>query len=229
MAPRDEQYLTPPALDVRERAAVRMLQRAAAERAPERLRARIEAERAGRGRRPRRTIGHGALVAAVSAAAAVAIAFGLLAGTAASPSVSEAAALALRAPSSPAPAPDPAQPRLKLAVRLEGLYFPNWSASQGWRASGLRRDRLGSRAAVTVYYARGGMRVAYTIVAGPSLSQPAAQLAYLNGLELRVLRIGSRTVVTWRRAGHTCVLSATDVPLTALERLAAWRAPGLRE
>jgi hypothetical protein len=33
-------------------------------------------------------------------------------------------------------------------------------------------------------------------------------------------------VVTWQRLGHTCVLSATDVPRGELVKLAAWKAKG---
>jgi hypothetical protein len=46
----------------------------------------------------------------------------------------------------------------------------------------------------------------------------------LNGVELRTLKLGGRVVVTWRRAGHTCVLSGASVPPGELQQLAAWQA-----
>ncbi len=48
----------------------------------------------------------------------------------------------------------------------------------------------------------------------------------LNGYELPIFALAGRTVVTWRRAGHTCVISATHVPVGSLEQLAGWRASG---
>ena len=60
-----------------------------------------------------------------------------------------------------------------------------------------------------------------------SLEQPAANRVLLNGTEFRTLRLHRRTVVTWRRDGRTCVVSAAIVPASVLQTLAAWRAPGL--
>ena len=37
---------------------------------------------------------------------------------------------------------------------------------------------------------------------------------------------GGRTVVTWERNGHTCVLSSTDVPRDTLLDLAGWHGKG---
>jgi hypothetical protein len=82
---------------------------------------------------------------------------------------------------------------------------------------------------MTVYYDWKGKRIAYTIVAAPALRTPAAQVTHLNGTELRTLKVDGRLVVTWRRAGHTCVLSGAGVPAERLQRLAAWTAPGLEK
>src|SRR5947209_3377529 len=109
----------------RECAAVRVLHEAATERAPAGLRLRLEAERAGRTRKPRVRIGYGVLAGAVAAAAIVAVLLVLPGGAPGAPSVSQAAALALRGPASPPPAPDPADPRAKLAGRFQEIYFPN--------------------------------------------------------------------------------------------------------
>lgn len=211
----------------RERAAVQVLRTAAAERAPLGLRLRLEAERGGRARRPRARTGYGVLAGAVAAAVIVAALLVLPGGAPGSPSVSQAAGLALRGPASPPPSADAADPRTKLAGRFQAIYFPNWSVSLGWRAVGVRRDRLDGRATMTVYYRRGGALVAYTIVGSPALSSPSGQVRRLNGYELRTFRLGGRTVVTWRRAGHTCVLSAAGVTGGTLQHLASWGDSGI--
>jgi hypothetical protein len=183
----------------------------------------VRSQRASRVAGARWKPGYGALAAAL-AAAALALALLLPGGTPGSPSVSQAAQLALRGPSGPAPAVDPGDPRVKLAQRIQGLYFPNWSGTLGWRPAGVRSDRLGGRPAVTVYYQRGAMSVAYTIIGAPALARPSAPFTHLGGFALQTLSLGGRTVVTWRRAGHTCVISASGVPTRVLEKLADWRA-----
>ena len=150
-------------------------------------------------------------------------------GAPGSPSVSQAAGLALRGASAPAPPPDLTDPRAKLADRFQEVYFPNWSATLGWRAVGMRTDRLDGRPTTTVYYHRREGLVAYTIVGSPALPSPSGPVTKVNGYELRAFRLAGRTVVTWRRAGHTCVLSAAHVPLRVLQRLAGWRAAGISD
>lgn len=211
----------------RERAAVGVLQNAAAERAPARLRLRIQGQRVTPTRRSR-VAGYGLLAGAV-AAVVLALVLVLPGGTPGSPSVSQAAGLALRGPSAPAPPPDSADPRAKLADRLQEVYFPNWATTLGWHAVGMRTDRLNGRPTETVYYRRRDGLVAYTIVGSPALSPPSGLVTRLNGYELRVYSLAGRTVVTWRRAGHTCVISAVRVPLQMLERLAGWRAGGISD
>src|SRR5579884_160534 len=212
----------------RERAAVRLLHQAAVERAPAQLHLRIEGQRATRARRPRMRMGYVAVAGAI-AAAAIAVVLVLPGGAPGSPSVSQAAGLALRGPSAPAPAPDSMDPRAKLAEHFQEVYFPNWSATLGWRAVGMRQDRLDGRPTTTVYYQRGDELVAYTIVGAPALSPPSAPVTRSNGYQLRVFSQAGRAVVTWRRAGHTCVLSAAGVPVSMLERLAGWRASEVSE
>jgi hypothetical protein len=80
---------------------------------------------------------------------------------------------------------------------------------------------------VTVYYRWHGKLLAYTIVGAPALSQPSAKVTHLNGINLRTLKLNGRLVVTWRRAGHTCVLSGVGVAPAQLQKLAAWTAPGI--
>jgi hypothetical protein len=216
------------ALYERERRVVGVLHHAAStDRVPAGLRARIDAQRPSKRQLAGRRTAYGGALAGALAAVALALALALPAGTPGSPSVSQAAALATRGPALPAPASDLSAPQVKLAQSVEELYFPNWSRSLGWTAVGQRRDRLGGRPAVTVYYESRGQRVAYTIVGLPALAQPSASVANVNGVELRMLALDGRTVVTWRRAGHTCVLSANGVGGSELKKLASWKVSGL--
>jgi hypothetical protein len=207
----------------RERSAAEALRHAAAERAPARLRMDVGSQRVSRAARARWKPGYGALAGAL-AATALALALLLPGAAPGSPSVSQAAQLALRGPSGPGPAVDPSDPRIKLAQRIQGLYFPNWSQTLGWQPVGVRGDRLGGRPAVTVYYRRGAMSVAYTILGAPALARPPAPLTHLRRVAVQELSLRGRTVVTWRRAGHTCVISASGVPARVLDKLADWPA-----
>jgi hypothetical protein len=183
--------------------------------APRRLRRRIEADIRAR-RRPQ---GLRAATAIVGAAAALTVAV-LLPGGPGTPSLTQAAALASRGAAGPAPTPDPDDPGVKLSEQLGDVYFPNWSATLGWRPTGLRRDLLDMHRAVTVYYRSGGARLAYTILSPPALSAPAALVTVENGMTVRTLRMHGRLVVTWRRNGSTCVLTGTNVSAAQLRRLA---------
>lgn len=211
----------------RERRVVELLHEARArDRAPAALRARLEQQRPRTRTRARRRLAYGGAFAGALAAVVLALALILPAGTPGAPSLSEAAALAIRGPAAPAPLPDPAAPSVKLAKPIQDLYFPNWAPRFGSRAVGRRTDQVHGRQAVTVYYEWHGERLAYTIVASPPLAAPSAHTRSLNSAELRTLTLGGRLVVTWRRAGHTCVLSATGVTAGELQRLAAWKVPG---
>jgi anti-sigma factor RsiW len=223
----------------RERRAIAALHATRAERAPERLRERIEAQRRAAERRPRLRVGPASRLAGTAGArvwggaAAVALAAVVLAlilalpnGAPGGPSVSQAASLALRGPAMPAPPPDPKHPAAKLLRNVEDVYFPNWEGL-GWRAAGMRNDRLAGHAAITVYYQWRGKQIAYTIVGAPALRRPGTSTATVNGTVLQSFTSGKRSVVTWRRAGHTCVLSGIGVPGGELSKLAAWTAPGL--
>lgn len=206
----------------RERRAVLALQRLNADRAPTRLRAAVEARRHREPERPRRRVYGGAL-AASAALAALLLALLLPDGSPGAPSVSEAAALALRGQTMPAPA---AESKLKLGTGVGETYFPNW-VWFGWRAAGERTDRLDGKLAVTVYYERQGRQVAYTILAAPPLRWPGSRMIHLNGIALQSFISHGRLVVTWRRAGHTCVLSGWHASTAELAKLAGWEVPRL--
>jgi hypothetical protein len=211
----------------RERHVVELLHEArATDRAPASLRARIEAQRPSRAVRTRRRVGFGGAFAAALAAVALAVALILPAGSPGSPSVSQAAALAVLGANVSAPTADPASPA-KLDSAVDDVYFPNWSDRFRTPATGARSDHVNRRLAVTVFYQWRGKQLAYTIVSAPALTEPSARGTIVHGTEYRTFRDNGRTIVTWRRGNHTCVLSAKDVPALVLQRLAAWEAPGI--
>lgn len=191
--------------------------RAAAGPAPAGLRARLE-------RSPARRRPLGVAVGLAAAAAAVLLVL-LLVPRPEAPSVAEAAGLATRAPTAgPPPHYDDAP---LLDAQVDGIRFPRWEDDFRWRASGVRTDRLDGRDATTVYYRHEGGRIGYTIVGGSALPLPSrAERTTRAGTALHSLRVGGRTVVTWRRKGHTCVLSGAGVQRDTLLALASWRAGG---
>ena len=195
------------------------LMRAALPPAPERLRHAVQARSSERPARYR-----GGLSLALATAGVLALTVVALLPGSNGLSVASAAALAPRGPTGPAPAIDPSDPSA-LRASAAGLRYPSWQRPFGWRAAGTRSDRLGGRQATTVFYAWHGTGAAYTIVSGSSLSAPAGAAAYVrDGVRLLALRVGGRTVVTWLRHGHSCVLSARTAPLETLLRLAAFSA-----
>jgi anti-sigma factor RsiW len=210
----------------RQRRAVAATRVLADEPVPDSLRARVAEH--GESRRPRFSLswGLGPALAAGGAVAAVAVALLLVIGQgAAGPSVADAARLAALPPRGPAPARAEGS-RTKLAIGVGRVAFPNLKGPYGWRAVGTRRGQVGGRDATAVYYAKGPRRIGYVIVSGSGLPQPSgAHRSMVGGVEYRSLRIDGRPVVTWRRGGHTCVLTG-HVSSAELLTLAAWNGNG---
>ena len=150
--------------------------------------------------------------ALVGTLAALASILALLGSGAPGLTVAQAATLATRPALSSVGQPHDGAVTLP-GLRAEGLPFPYWEDSFGWRATGMRTDRLGGRVETTVFYRRGGQEIGYTIVSGRPLSTRASATA---------ITAGNRQVVTWLRSGHTCVLSGRNVAFRALIELAAW-------
>jgi hypothetical protein len=164
-----------------------------------------------------------ALAAATLLAAALLIA--IPGSEPSTPSLADAAALTGREPTAQAQPPRPAA-RGRLATRAAGLPYPDWSGEYGWRPAGVRHDRLGDRDTTTVFYAKGGRRIGYTIVSGAALSRPRAARISKEGSVLYLLEVDGRPVVTWLRRGHTCVLGGASVRQGTLLELASWRPGG---
>ena len=192
--------------------------------APVALRARIEEmQRAPTKRRRWRLPELRVLLPAAGLAAAAAIALiVVLAGGA--PSTETILAAATRPPTG-AVSLDPTQPAL-LRDRVEEVRFPNFEGKFGWEANGTRTDDIEGRDTRTVFYRQEGRDVAYTIVGGEALPWPEGKKTTIDGVPFRSFTDGDRTVVTWRRNGHTCVLSARDVSEESLLELAAWKGKG---
>lgn len=221
-----ELIATSPALRERyelELRAVDALHELRGDRAPAGLRIAIDSRRHRAPKRPARILYGGALGATVAVAVALLVLL-LPGGSPGAPSVSQAAALATRG----AVLPAPAEQGVRLNQDVGETYFPNWRTSFGWSASGRRVDRLNGRPAFTVYYTNAAnQHVAYTILASPPLHWTHAPVNRVDGIAVQSFVQNGRTVVTWRRNGHTCVLSASGVSAAKLAELAAWEAPAL--
>jgi hypothetical protein len=210
----------------REAKVVQLLQAAArSERAPASVRAELGVIRARAGARRglrlpqpslRRPVLRYTGLAATALTAAVVALVVTLGGGAASPSIAQAASLALRGPAAPAPAADPSAPASLLTARVGDLHFPNWQRAGGWRSVGERTDRLANRTVLTVYYASGRRRLAYSIVSTPTLAGLRT-----GGQPYESLLEHGRTVVVWEVRGHTCVLSAAGISAPSLWQLAS--------
>jgi hypothetical protein len=157
--------------------------------APLELRVRVAELRSRR--RRRRLLSLPAFVAATAALLLVLVGGG-------GPRVEDVFAVALR----------PATAQAAATEQIDGLRFPRPSA---WRPVGVRADVVAGRTTRTVFYARDGRRIAYTIVAGPPLDHVR-----------RSLRDGRRAGLVWVRGGHTCVVSGRVEP-ALLAQLTAWR------
>jgi anti-sigma factor RsiW len=211
----------------RQRHALTATQGLAEEPVPESLRAAVEPRRQVRDRRrsPLAGLAPRLAVAGAVAAALVAVLAVVLSGGPGAPSVAEAAQLGARAPSEPAPGPAD-DGGTKLALDVEGVVFPDFLRSYGWEAVGMRRDEIDGRDATTVFYEKGGRRIAYVIVAGSGLPRPAGVPSTMrDGVLFHTLEVDERQAVTWRRLGRTCILIG-PVSEDELLTLASWRGDG---
>lgn len=186
--------------------------------APDALRERVGSQArptpVTRGARRRWALGTGALAVAAVAAALT------IAGGDDGPSVADAASASLRpAPAADAPVIDAADPRY-ITARVGAVRFPNYAYSGRWRAVRQRALRIDGRDAVTVVYARGAERVAYTVVDGDLGVVPSASAV---AGDYRLTAVGGAAVVSWRRRGATCVLASHSTSTAAMLALARWR------
>ena len=130
----------------------------------------------------------------------------------------------------PATGPPPATDGTVLRAGVEGVRFPDWEDEFGWRETGMRGDVLDGRATKTVFYEHMGHRIAYTILSGPPLPNPAgARIVRRDGIEIAVYhdpRHGGHDVAVFQRNGRTCVLAGHVEKLSTLLKLVAWKGDG---
>jgi hypothetical protein len=198
--------------------------------APDRLRLavaeRVTDTRRAQGRERRLRGRLGGLLAAAGAAAVVLAVLGMLASgiltdETGAPSARALAPIALRAPTAPAPAARAGGELL--AAHAGPIAFPTWTRA-GWHAVGARSDTIRGHHVRTVFYAdAAGRRVGYAI-ADARLPVAGGELVTRRGAQLRVLARGATAIVTWRRAGRTCMLAGRDVPVERLLTLASYAA-----
>jgi hypothetical protein len=164
---------------------------------------------------------------AFAAAAVVVVLVLVLTGGASAPNpptVLQASGAGLRTATGAAPAENPANSHL-LAASAAGIAYPYWGGGLGWRAVGTRTDTVGGRTITTVFYANSrARRIGYSIVSGAALAIPAAGTSVQrHGVSFHVLSHANPTIVTWREAGHTCILTARGVGAGTLMHLATWQ------
>jgi hypothetical protein len=164
---------------------------------------------------------------ALAAVAVVAVVLALTGGSGtptAAPTLLQASSAGVRPSTQPPPPQSRRNPNL-LASSAAGIAFPYWGDRFGWQTAGARTDTVAGRTVTTVFYThRGAGRVWYSIVSGAALPLPAGSATIeRHGVSFHVVRAANPTVVTWREAGHTCILTARAVDAGTLVRLAAWQ------
>jgi hypothetical protein len=166
--------------------------------------------------------------AVAAAAVAGALVAGLTGGGSHGLSVRQASALTLRQATEAAP-PHSKSDRPTLAVAVNGVPFPYWEDRFGWRAIGMRSDRVAGREVTTVFYANHrGQKIGYSIASGtkpPRISE--GTVSSHGGVRYWLLNVNGVPVVTWVRDGHLCVVSGRGVDNATLLRLASWTDHGL--
>jgi len=156
---------------------------------------------------------------------AVALTIGLSGGSGSStaPQLRAAGALALGQPTLAAPT-ESASDRGQLNARVDGVAFPYWEESFGWRSIGAREDRVAGVPVKTVFYSNGsGQRIGYSILAGAAPHLSGGTIAWRHGTAYRLLRLNGAQVVVWLRDGRLCVVSGRGVDSGTLLRLASWQ------
>jgi anti-sigma factor RsiW len=204
----------------RQRAALAAIARLPTEEVPASLHAAIEARAHAHGGKHRRWSMPRFAFVSVAAVIAAIVAAVVLTGGPAAPTIADAARLATRAPNA-SPPPPAGTAGTRLALRVDGVSFPDLTRFAGWRAVGVRRARIDSRDATVVYYRKDGRSLGYVIVSGTGLARPQTNATVIRGKPYQALRLDGQLAVTWRRAGHTCVLLGRATSRELL-RLASW-------
>jgi hypothetical protein len=163
-------------------------------------------------------------IASFAAAAIVAAVVLSSSGTSGPPAATRVAAVWTLPATSSAVTPNPNDHR-ELNVVFHGTPYPNYHDSEGWHPVGTRTDQIAGIPTLTVYYAVGKRRAAYTVLAGTRVSVPASATYFVaDGVPMAEFRSGDRWVVVFRNHGNTCVLTAAAPREKQwLVKLAVWR------
>lgn len=154
-------------------------------------------------------------------AAGLALLLGLPGGGSTPFSLRQASALTLGPARLAAPMENPGHPD-QLARNVDGVAFPYWEDSIGWRSTGARVDRLDGRSVTTVFYTdRHGQRIGYAIIAGTAPRVGGGKLRWRGGVAYRLTSEDGAQVVAWDRNGHLCVIAGRGISSSTLLRLAS--------
>ena len=161
-----------------------------------------------------------ALPGATAIAAAVAAVVILVSGGGATPTVPVAARLALASATLPAPAVNAGDSE-DLALSAAGIPFPAWGPQHGWTADGARTDTVDGRRITTVFYkGRHGDHIGYAITDGAPLRGVHGRTVMRYGVRFTLQKSGPAQLISWVRAGHTCVIAGRSVSYSTLLKLA---------
>jgi hypothetical protein len=196
-------------------------------RAPARLHHRIEAlvaEQSDGPARQRPPLRLG-LVGVVVLGVIVAIVAASVSGGGATFTLPKAVALTLRPATLAAPTENP-HDATALEANVEGVAFPYWEDSFGWRSAGARTDELDGRTVETVFYEDARRQwIGYAIVGGtPAPRVGGGLVSVREGTRYRFMLEDGAGVVTWLRDGRMCVLAGRGVSHATLLSLASWQA-----
>jgi hypothetical protein len=196
-------------------------------RAPQELHRRVQAlvaERAPSRRRRQAAIRWGLCGAVALAALAAVLAVSVSGGGGSTLTLRTTVALTLRPATMAAPVENPHNGAM-LAASVDGVAFPYWAESFGWRSTGARSDRVDRRTVKTVFYADDhGHWIGYAIVAGtPAPPVGGGVVEWRGATPYRSFTQDGAQVVTWLRHGHLCVVAGHGVSAATLLALASWR------
>ncbi len=103
---------------------------------------------------------------------------------------------------------------------LAGMRTPDLRAYRWSRDRGSRVDVIGTHTVATTFYERGGRVIGASVVSGGPVREPGPVVATPAGVRSIEISLAGRTILSWRRGGHTVVMSSVAVPQPWLVALA---------
>ncbi len=98
--------------------------------------------------------------------------------------------------------------------------FAAIATAAGWAPIGARADALDGDRVTTVFWGRGGRRVAHTALPDEAPPPDGARRTGRRGVLLHSFDVGPRTAVTWTEDGRTSVISSIGATRAELYDLA---------